>query len=241
MKKFILPLLLILSISLLIAAESEASDVVGYFKVDAPVGAWTPVSVPFEITDGTPLGVFGENWASDENFEVTDLIINAYSAAFTNYYTGYYWDNEDPTFVQPGHVLFINRTQPAADTNFYLLGKVNPQPISLDMAGLGAGGWSPFAINSASPIDPADLGFATTEPDWDNYYLDMIVCQNDARVAEYWGAEYGWNALDGLEFLIEPSKAYYYYSNNPTNWTWDYPSVPGRNDLNFDTKIRRTK
>lgn len=58
MKKFILPLLLILSISLLIAAESEASDVVGYVKYSTEVG-FNFVAVAMDVAPGsTAEGIF---------------------------------------------------------------------------------------------------------------------------------------------------------------------------------------
>lgn len=240
MKRFILPLLILLFVGSLFAVESAPSEVVGYFKIDVPVGSWTPVSMPFEIVDGSPAGVVGDNWASDLDYVETDVLININSGLVSYYYTGYGWDNDDPNFVEAGNFLWLNRTQPTANTNMFLLGKVNPQPISLNMAGQNAGGFTPFSINDAAPVDPAIMGFTTTEPDWDNYFVDAIICINDGRTAEYWGFEYGWNALDGEPFAIEPTKTYYYYSNSPTGWTWTYPTR-GLNNPFSHNNLRSSK
>ncbi len=61
MKKILLPLLLILAVGMLAAVESEPSEIVGYFKINIPVGVWTPVSIPFQIIDGTVLNIFEIN------------------------------------------------------------------------------------------------------------------------------------------------------------------------------------
>ena len=237
MKKFILPLLLILTVGMLASVESEPSEVVGYFKISAPVDAWTPVSIPFQIVDGTVLNIFGGNWACNADYTIADQVVDAYNGATTYYYTGYDWDNTDPLFTQPGHVYWINRTQSQSDTNMFLLGKVSPQSFTLSMAGQDLGGWSPFAINDAAGVDPNNLNFIVTEPNWDTSAIDRIVCSNDGRTAEYWGAEYGgWNALDGLPFLIEPAKAYYYYSNQNSSWNWTYNPLPTKSFLNSQSK-----
>jgi len=244
MKKFILPLVLLLAIGMLAAVQSEASDVVGYFKIAVPTGEWTSVSVPFEITDGAPLSIFGDNWDSTPDYEIVDQIFDPYTLTFTNFYSDgvTFWDNTDPTYVSPGHIYWINRTQPQASTDLYLLGKVNPQPISLTMSGLGLGGWTPFAINDAAPISPELLGFVQTAPDWDNGIYDIIFCITDNRSAEYWGPEYGnWNASDGLPFVIEPTKTYYYYSNQAGNWDWTYPAAKAYGYQSFEKNNYRSK
>lgn len=230
MKKFILPLLLLLAIGMLAAVESAPSEVVGYFKVSVPTGSWTSVSVPFQITNGTPLNIFGDNWDSTVDYEITDQILDPYSLQVTNFYSdgATFWDNTDPSFVSPGHIYWINRTQPQTSTDLYIMGKVDSQPFTLTMNGLAVGGWTPFSVNDAAPIDPNLLGFNVTQPDWDNGIYDLIFCVTDLRIAEYWGVEYGgWNASDGLPFTIEPTKAYYYYSNQTADWNWSF--VPIRN------------
>lgn len=237
MKKFILPLLLILSIGLLIAAESEASDVVGYFKVSVPVDSWTPMSMPFQIVTGTASSVFGENWASSEDYTVADQLVDAYNGVTTSYYTGYGWDIEDNLFVEPGHIYWANRTQPNLSPDVFLLGKVAPQPITLSMNGQDLGGWTPFSLNDAVSYYPSDLGFTVTEPDWDNGLIDRIVCSNNGRTAEYWGAEYGgWTSLDEYDFLIEPSYAYYYFSNQPTTWVFSTEATRINNQINVNKR-----
>jgi len=240
MKKILLPLLLILAVGMLAAVESEPSEVVGYFKINIPVGVWTPVSIPFQIIDGTVLNIFGGNWACNDDYSIADEIIDAYNGNVTYYYTGYDWDNTDPSFTQPGHVYWIHRTQPQSDTNMFLLGKVSPQIFTLTMAGQDLGGWSPFAINDAAAVDPSSLNFTVTEPDWNTGAIDKIICTNDGRIAEYWGAEYGgWNSLDGLPFLIEPAKAYNFYSNQNSSWNWTYNPLPTKSI--FNSQIKKVK
>lgn len=243
MKRLILPLLLLLAISMLVAAESPASDVVGYFKITAPLETWTPVSYPFEITDGTPSSVFGENWASSEDLEVTDYIINASQSTIANYYTSpdfTGWYTEADPFVNPGDLFWVYRTQETAFEDFFMLGKVLPSEYSIAMAGQNTGGWTAFSLNDVKSIDPNDLDFATTEPDWDNYFVDMIICSNDQRVAEFWGEELGWNALDEQPFYIEPSNSYYYYSYSPSGWNWTYtPSEASPSRFESNKSIQR--
>jgi hypothetical protein len=240
MKKFILPLLLLLAIGMLAAVESDPSAVVGYFKVSVPQDSWVSVSYPFEIVSGTPTAIFGDNWDSTVDYEVTDMLFDPYSLTTANYYNGFGWDPNEDTYVQAGHWYWINRTQPQANTDVYLVGKVNPQPISLTMNGQGLGGWTPFAINDAAPISPELLGFVQTEPDWDNGIYDNIFCVTDNRMADYWGPEYGnWVAADGLPFLIEPTKTYLYYSNQASNWTWEYPSAKSYTPTTLQNQRRK--
>lgn len=247
MKKFILPLLLILSISLLIAVESEASDVVGYFKILVPQSAWTPVSVPFEIVDGLPGTVFGDNWNSTPAYENPDFAMDIYNGRTTSYWFEYGWDFEpefeNDRYVLPGHAYYLYRDQPATDEYMYLTGKVNPQPISLVMKGLAAGGLTSFGINDAAPVSPEILGFTLTDPDYDNNIFDMIIGLDGSSgtyYGEYFGEYFGWLDNESEPFFLQPTVAYYYLSNQTGNWNWIYPSAPTRQTFGTN-ELRRSK
>lgn len=248
MKRLILPLLLLLAIGMLVAAESPASDVVGYFKIAVPQNEWTPVSIPFQITDDTPGAIFGDNWNSTPEYENPDFIFDAYSGRTTSYWFEFGWDfepeDEDDLFGQPGHVYWINRLQPASDESLILMGKVNPQPISLTMNGQSAGGWTTFAHNDAKPVSPEIMGFQLTDPDFDNGIFDMIVCTDGTSatyIGEFEGEYWGWLDNEGNPYFINPTLAYYYNSNQAENWSWEYPAVPGRFNNNSNKSLIRRK
>lgn len=116
MKKFILPLLLLLAVGMLVAVESAPSAVVGYVKYDCVVGN-NFVAMP--MIDGLALtsevgALYGENINS---ILVWSPIAQGWDTA-VNYGEGYW---EPDLEVGPGSVLFFNST---AALSFYSIGSL---------------------------------------------------------------------------------------------------------------------
>ena len=117
MKKFILPLLLILTVGMLAAVESEPSQVVGYVKYDCLVGL-NFVAMPMD--DGLSLtSEVGAIYnATNENIDAINLWDPASQTwSFSTNYGGGFWDPDLP--VAPGSILFFNTIAPLT---FYSMG-----------------------------------------------------------------------------------------------------------------------
>jgi hypothetical protein len=117
MKKFILPLLLILTVGMLAAVESEPSEVVGYVKYDCLVGL-NLVAMPMDdgLTLTSEVGAIYN--ATNENIDA----INIWDPAsqtwfFSTNYGGGFWDPDLP--VAPGSILYFNTITPLT---FYSIG-----------------------------------------------------------------------------------------------------------------------
>jgi len=117
MKKFILPLLLILTVGMLAAVESEPSEVVGYVKYDCVVGL-NLVALPMDQN---------LNLASDigNNYSGLTDAISYWDASTQTWFSAVYYvdfDMWDPDFaVSPGSVLMINTISPFS---FYSIGNI---------------------------------------------------------------------------------------------------------------------
>lgn len=116
MKKFILPLLLLLAIGMLAAVESEPSAVVGYVKYNCVIGD-NAVAMPM-VQTFTTTTEFGAQFGDDIN---TINIWNADAQGWDSSvnYGGGFWDPELP--VGTGSVLFFNST---ADLVYYSIGEM---------------------------------------------------------------------------------------------------------------------
>lgn len=240
MKKFILPLLLILFVSTLVAAQSEASDVVGYFKVNAPADAWSQVSIPFHIETGMPSEIFGNQ------FNAGDYVYDPYANTSSDYYgpgldEGWYPD--DAGFVAPGHFYYVKIDAANPGVDYYVLGTVNPSGFTLDMLGQDIGGWTPFALNEAVPVFVGDLGIQTLIADDVLGLYDQIYDINTNISAQYYGPVDGWYASNDEPFYIQPTHCYYFQSWTDSGFSWTYVPVTSRqasNQLNINP-TRRTK
>lgn len=114
MKRFILPLMILLFVGSLFAVESAPSEVVGYVKYDCVAGN-NLLALPMvqSITTTTEFGaLFGEDINT----------INIYNAAIQDWeaslnYGGGFWDPE--YVLSTGDVIFINATN---QITFYSIG-----------------------------------------------------------------------------------------------------------------------
>jgi len=116
MKKFILPLLLILTVGMLAAVESEPSEIVGYVKYDCVVGN-NFIAMPMvqAISTTTEFGAqFGE---SINTINMYNPDLQDWEASVN--YGGGFWDPEFS--LSTGSVMLINATDPIT---YYSIGNI---------------------------------------------------------------------------------------------------------------------
>jgi len=222
MKRYLVLALLVLTLGVLAAVESAPSETVGYFKIGklAPDGSiipiepdsWIPVSIPFGLTADGPNNILGNQ------FGYEDQLVDPYNDYVANCYApeGWFCVQDDSLMMLPGHFYWVYRNPYDTNFNFYLTGKVDPQPFTLNMKGQDSGGWTPFALNEAVPIDAADLGITTLN--YEDYIVDVL----DNSNATYYGDDGWYSDLGEPGYLLKPTHAYYYYSNNATGFSWTY-------------------
>jgi len=122
MKKLILPLLLILGITMLVAVESAPSEVVGYVKYDCVVGN-NLIAMPM-VQAFTTTTEFGAQFGEDINtINIYDPIAQDWMASIN--YGGGFWDPELP--VATGSVMLVNATSPVTYYSIGDLPAVNAQ------------------------------------------------------------------------------------------------------------------
>lgn len=203
MKKFILPLLLILSIGLLIAAESEASDVVGYFKTTVATGGWEPFSLPFGYSSLIPDDVLGVNY--NEMDLIQDLRTGEASMLLGGMWLGGIME------MSYGSAYWLNVDASSPGYDFFLMGKVDPNPVTITIVGTNGGGWTPFSLNEAKPILMENLIMPDAQE------MDLIQDLKSGSSAMYLGGMWLGDLLE-----IEPTHVYWYNSTLDTNYDWTY-------------------
>lgn len=229
MKRLILPLLLLLAIGMLVAAESPASDVVGYFKVALGEGTYNGVTLPFEYTDLTVQNVLGSQFIEGDEL----ILIDPTTAPSTVYYADFGWFGEIENFVY-GDAYNLLRPTGNASGDFFLMGKVNPQEFTKSIFGEGA--YTAFGLNEASPIfiDNEVLGFTATEGD------EIILIDNEIATSTVFYSDFGW--FGELEYL-SPTRAYYYKSaDTAVTFDWTYTPAsdePGRALMPINRKVKK--
>lgn len=251
MKKYLLLALMILSLGLLMSVESAPSETVGYFKIGTlladgsviPItpGRWTPVSLPFGVTAASPNAIFGNQ------FGFLDNMSDPYNGNGADCYApdGWFCSQDDSLMMLPGHFYWVYRSADATeDFNFYLMGTVDPQPFTLDMRGQNGGGWTAFALNEAKPVSVYNLGISTLIADNEFGLYDQIVDVTDGSNATYYGPVDGWYSDLGVnDYFIQPTHGYYFYSNNPTAFSWTYTpgarNVAPNSQFNIKSATRR--
>jgi len=166
MKKFILPLLLILTVGMLAAVESEPSAIVGYVKYDIAEGN-SMIAIPMTTTYtmagdlGTAIGATTVSyWDNTLQMFVSAMYIDWLGD----------WDNNFP--IANGSVLMVNA--PSA-TSFYSIGNL---PNTNPTYNLAVGNNTIMIPLNRSDLNMAGLvgntTNATTVSYWDNI-LQMFV------------------------------------------------------------------
>jgi hypothetical protein len=203
MKKVLFILLLMVSLGILMAVESLPSETVGYFKKTVASNSWEAFSYPFYQTDMSVATLIGAQG------ELDDMIIDANSGLLTQYYGGEFgWFGDVSDFV-PGAAYWYVRAEANPDLDYFLMGTVNPQAVTVNIIG---GGWTPFALNEAQNIAIAILPLAGVSLD------DMIIDAKTGLLTQYYGGEFGWF---GDITDIEPTHVYWYVSVG-SDFSWTY-------------------
>ena len=226
MKKCLFFLLLIVSLSALIAVESDPSATVGYFKKSIASGGWEAFSLPFSYPVLSPDSVLGAQFGD------LDMIIDMNSPFGDNamYLVGVGWIG---TIVEMayGNSYWISRDYANPTTDYFLMGKVDPHELNIHVSGLDEGGWSAFGLNEARPIDVNTLAITGVQD------LDMIIDIS---------SPFGDNAmyLDGIGWIgtltnINPTYGYWYNSGAAVSYNWTY--TPAARSSNQPSTSRTKK
>ena len=144
MKKFILPLLLLLAIGMLAAVESAPSDVVGYVKYDMGIGLNT-FALPMETTYDWASEIGDANPGCFDAIFFWDFASQAWGGASD---LGGFWDGDFE--IASGNVLMSSNI---ATLSFYSIGEL---PAVAPVYTLGAG------LNTLMlPLNRSDLEWAS--------------------------------------------------------------------------------
>jgi len=204
MKRQLILLLFILSFAILIAAESAPSETVGYFRKSVSSGSWGTASLPFFYPSFLLSDILGDQYAAD------DVVQDVYTGTSANFYEGYGWfgDLEELSY---GAAYWVYRAPANPGLDYFLLGKVNPQPVTVYV---NASGWSSFSLNIVSPALVFDLVIPDALAD------DVIQDVYTGTSANFYEG-YGW--FGDLEYIM-PTEGYWYYTTSATPFEWTYPS-----------------
>lgn len=211
MKKFILPLLVLLFVGSLFAVESDPSEVVGYFKKTVVEGTVQAIALPFAYSDLSIASVIGDQ------FSDSDVLQEINVGTSTTYYDGFGWFGELES-LDYGYAYYIERVQGNPTADYYFMGKVDPQSFTIDIAGDAA--VTAFGLNQAVAIPVDDLLFGANPSDGDQ------IQEIDTGASSVYYDGFGW-----FGELTEISPTYgYYYASAPgaAGFSWTYP-LPGRN------------
>jgi len=217
MKKILLPLLLILAVGMLAAVESEPSEIVGYFKKTINDGGWQAISLPFAYSSLGIGDVIGTQLSE------SDCIIDINTATSTIYYADFGWFGELES-MDYGTAYYINRAIGNGVTDYFLLGKVDPQGFTKTI--LGNGAFTAFGLNEATEIELTDDLFGTNESDG-----DVIIDINSAASSTYYSG-FGWF---GELTQISPTSAYFYNSAlGSSDFIWTYEPVRSKTSTSIN-------
>ena len=220
MKKFILPLLLILTVGMLAAVESEPSEVVGYFKKNINDGGYQAFALPFYYTNLAISNIMGDQFAE------SDVISDITTGESSTYYSGFglFGALENMNY---GTAYYIKRATGNGATDYFLLGKVDPQEFTKTI--LGNGAYTAFGLNEAANVLLSEDIFGTNESDG-----DVIQDINTGDASTYFEG-FGW--FGSLEYLT-PTSAYYYHSAfGSSDFIWTY--TPSRSEINVTPTFNR--
>lgn len=210
MKKFILPLLLLLAVGMLAAVESDPSAVVGYFKKTVGDGAVQSIALPFAYPITTVDAILGMQLGADD---VTQEINSGLSTTFVD---GYGWDG-GLTNMAYGEGYYIIRTIGSGSADYYLMGKVDPQGFTVPIYGNSSVNAFGLTEATAVPFIAEQHPFGANPVDGD------VVQEIDSGLSATFVDGYGWDG--GLTELL-PTFSYYYISAaGSAGFSWTYTPV----------------
>lgn len=203
MKKFILPLLVLLFVGSLFAVESLPSEVVGYVKYDCVAGL-NHVALPME-QGYTMVGEFGDAYMG---YMDTMSYWDALSQEWVSAFDLGYWEGDFP--IQPGSVLMVYALSPF---NMFSLGQLPAQNATYALES----GLNDIMV----PLNRADILMAGEIGD-EIGILDAINSW-DATNQE-WVAAFNLGYWEG-DFAVEIGAPVQVYSYGQASW----PSRSNRN------------
>jgi len=140
-----------------------------------------------------------------------DIIADIASGLSTTYYgdPDYVWYGDLVDF-EYGKAYWITRAATNPATDYYLMGTVNPQAVTISIAG---NAWTPFALNECRSIPVENLPIAGMVDQ------DFIADIASGLSTTYYGdPDFIWY---GDLLTIDPTRAYWYFSNG-TSFDWTY-------------------
>jgi hypothetical protein len=213
MKRYLLLILLIASLGMLAALDSDPSATVGYFKKSITPGGWEAFSLPFGYTDLTPNAVLGMQYGDFD--QLTDIATNDNAIYLSD--VGWVGTISEMT---PGHAYWLNRDSFSPSLDYFIMGTVDPTPaqLTIHVSGSdGEGGWSAFGLNEAVSVDVNSLVMTGVVD------FDMLINIKNGDNAIYLEGV-GWV---GTLATIDPSQAYWVNSTAPVSFDWYYPALRG--------------
>jgi hypothetical protein len=160
------------------------------------------------------------NAVMGEQYTDNDVIMDINSGLSAAYFTGFGFFG-DITDLEYGTAYFVNRAAGNGATDYYLLGKVDPQPSTKTIAGNGA--FTAFGLNEAASVLLDDALFGSFETDG-----DVILDINTGVSATYYDG-FGW--FGDLTDII-PTNAYFYNTAQGTSsFVWTYTPTRGATSI----------
>jgi len=237
MKRTIITVLLVLSVTFLIALESPPSETVGFFKLSVNSGSFIAISEPFmplDLDSGGDMDlieVLGTQWGNfDKCYDMQTGSIGTFLTSSNTWVGALAMVPYDLS-----HTYWIERNSGNPDFDFYLVGEVNPATVTY---AIGADGYTAFGLNECSVIALADLGF----PAGELQNLDKIYDMQNGEIATYLTSSSSWvGVLNGTG--ITPTHTYWLETTSGTGFSWTYtPAAPPlRKSITKKTDFSKTK
>jgi len=174
-----------------------------------------PVSIPFAYDDLSVDNVLADQFANQ------DVIQEANVGYATTYLDGFGWFGDLVEFAYGG-AYNVLREADNGNLDYYLLGTVDPQPISIPFAGNGQ--WTAFSLNEAT-------GIGLTENFFNNSSNSSDQLQESAEgLLTTYIDGFGW--FGDLETLEPTTTFSYYVVQGAPGFTFNYPSGRGLSQPN---------
>ncbi len=232
MKRTIITVLLVLSLTFLIALESDPSETVGFVKITAGMG-YTPFALPFTFYDATHTethlvsDIIGDQ-VTGGTPTTSDRIIDVNTGQFAFYNSGTSTWAGTLSNMDASHAFYIQVKNTALD--LYLAGTV--EDVTVDYGTLAVG-YNAVGIQSASELLVSELnlvesGFTGGTPTTSDRIIDV----NTGQFAFY---NSGTGTFAGTLANITPGHVYYVQVKN-TAFNWIFNPAPPRESLFKQTK-----
>ena len=236
MKKLVLLITILALVTAAFAAESDPSETVGFFKIDADVG-YTPFGLPFTFYDAshTPTmtldDIIGDQFTGGAFIFLSDQIVDINTGSY-GWYNGSNWQNM-PSFTA-NHAFYAYVLSGHSNVDMYLAGQVDQSSINF---GTMAVGYNPVGIREAGEVNVSDLDLVSSGFTGGNFIFqsDQIIDMNTGNYAWYNIGTSTWNGMS----TITPGHAYYVYVlSGHSSFDWTYNPTGSKASKNTDVLIK---